>query len=154
MNRERRTIVILRLLSCALALGVLSTGISQAADIPKEGSFAYDLFVNNVVKVVPMSKEHSVVSFTGLNIIEGGGVFDHSTASCTGLEDFWVGRPSTGNILCIGVDPDGDKTFWVGPTQELFPSSTRYSFNLTDGTGKYTGISGTSTCDDLFHQYR
>ena len=76
----------------------------------------------------------------------------HGTAwVCPGMNDLLKGVSLASQGYCIVTDKDGDKAFvaWKG-RKETEPNKGGGDFQWTGGTGKYSGIKGNNTFEDVF----
>lgn len=129
-----------RLANAALAgaLAVLATAAVAAQPLPKEGTFAFRACWSGTRNVVAISKTHvgSSFEFTGEAVAdEPGGLFDRNTFQCEGM-GARLGKQRIGDVICVGVDPDGDKHM----ERYTLKNDGKWHRKEITGTGKYEGI--------------
>lgn len=138
-----------RFTACALAIGVaLSLNTANAADQARKGTFTAKFGWNSVGKTYEMEKNRLfwVGDFTGtLFNDKSGGFMDRAAVSCPGTNDIRLdGQTSVAQGNCIVTDAQGDKAFASWWSKGPFPGPFHGEFTWTGGTGKFTGIKGSS----------
>lgn len=115
-----------------------SAASALAADMPKEGTYAYTACWAGTAKVIPFSKTQtgSSYEFYGMTRTEPpGGMFDKASFRCVGAAGSFD-KKYTSVVTCMSVNADGDKVL------SLFQAGDdhKYSRQTIAGTGKYEGI--------------
>ena len=132
--------VIQSTLSLAIACSAAS---ALAADLPKEGKYAFTACWAGTAKVIPFSKTQtgSSYEFFGTSRSEPpGGMFDKASFRCVGAAASFD-KKYTSIVTCVSVHADGDKIlsyFQAGDDH-------KYSRHTIAGTGKYAGVVINST---------
>lgn len=124
-------------LAGALAVSAAATAASQ--QLPKEGSFAFRACWSGVSKSVAASKTDLAynLELTGETISdEPGGLYDHNTFHCVGMGARSGKTRTMGDMICVGVDPDGDKHM----ERYTLRKDGQYHRRKIMGTGKYEGM--------------
>lgn len=121
---------------CAI---VAFSGTALAVDMPKEGSFAFDLCGVVQLEGGIQGKQLSIVHYVLLvntRTEPAGGPFDRQSARCWGTAGTVAGK-SQELGYCEAVDQDGDKwyTKYQGNTE-----GTGGTYTAVHGTGKYAGM--------------
>ena len=127
----------------ALTAALASTGLSLAADLPKEGSYDYTTcFTRNTTRI-EYSKTHFAYSHedTGTSVSNPpGGLFDNETVRCVGMTASFDSK-NWGSTVCIGVATNGDKRL----TRFWYDSDGKYLREAVNGTGQYDGMETTGS---------
>jgi len=126
------------LIPAAALVAAAAIGSAIAADIPKEGNYDYTACWSGVSSAIAFSKTHSAFSYemTGTNrSSKPGGMFDRHSFRCVGMNAS-LGGKNTGNTVCEGIDPDGDKRLSYF---SIAADGTVIRENVV-GTGKYDGM--------------
>jgi len=138
MNTKHNPKTLLTTAALAAALAVsAAAGASQHP--PKEGKFSMRNCWSGVTKVVALSKTHVAYSFemTGESIAdEPGGLFDHQTFQCEGLGARSGKKRTIADLVCVAVDPDGDRHM----DRHVLGKDGQLSRIDLAGTGKYEGM--------------
>ena len=127
--------VIQSTLSLALACSAAS---ALAADLPKEGKYAYTACWAGTSKVIPFSKTQIGMSYElfGTTRTEPpGGMFDKSSFQCVGSNAIFD-KKFTSIVTCVAVNADGDKVLSYYHAGD----DRKYARQTIAGTGKYAGI--------------
>ena len=135
-----------RCMRSAFALGAaMFFGTSaMAADLPKEGTYGGPYYAFGTLKATRVGKELILFVIDENGLSQGNGWFDHMTWHCWGMASFvnGVGAP---HGSCVGTDPAGDQISrdwvhekWSSPDAK----NVHGSFTITEGTGKFAGVSG------------
>lgn len=126
------------MISVALIFAATSSGLTLAADLPKEGNYDFYACTSGVVNEIAFSKDYRVMSIEqrGSTLsIPPGGMLDKGVFHCLGLWTVFTGKNVYSNY-CELVFAGGDKilaTFTPGPDG----TSIR---DTVVGTGKYEGL--------------
>jgi hypothetical protein len=125
--------------SAAMAFGAAV----MADDLPKEGTYSTTYSGFGTVKISPIGKERVLVVWdeNGLTV---GGLVDHMTWHCFGLQDIANGMAEL-HGYCVGTDPAGDQVVHNVASNGRFAVNEKshdFSGTYMSGTGKYAGISG------------
>ena len=130
-----------------LALLIVASPFSAfSAETPKEGNYDYTACWSGVNNTITFSKTHTGSSFelTGtLRSNPPGGMFDKSTFRCVGINASLDGKVTASNV-CETIDVDGDKRLLSFSNVDGKITRTNVA-----GTGKYEGMSLTSTVEQL-----
>jgi hypothetical protein len=137
-----------RNISVAYALALAAACLSSsafAADLPKSGTYAahYGWTFSGQVQELGANRTVYAGVVAGVIFNEAGKGFLHKArVDCTLMNDVNQGRANA-NGTCVVTDAEGDKAFleWkCTGTMPACPGDERWG----GGTGKYTGMSGTS----------
>jgi hypothetical protein len=132
----------------ARAAAIAAAGLSlaaAAADLPRSGSYSahYAWTFSGEVQEVGPNRMVYVGALPGVTFNDAGKGFLHKTRTdCTILNDVNQGRANA-NGACVVTDGEGDKAFLEYKCSGPMPTCPG-EFRWVGGTGKYTGISGTS----------
>jgi hypothetical protein len=136
-SQARSTAMKSMLASMAVVL-TLCTAPAAAAEFPKTGSAEYDTYyVDNVVAKIDSGAGTGVIGIT--RNVKGEGSFHDMSVRCL---YHWsvVGETNHVNGSCVHTDKDGDNVF------ATFDDKTT---TLIGGTGKYKGITGTVSYNNV-----
>ena len=139
-------------MSRALIIGffviILSIVISSFsyAEMASEGSFSGTNFYSGKHKVIPLDKEHFVISYENFGVR----VSDSKTGPFHAMASHNVGvfyfENGIGKLkgFVINTDKDGDKIIWEisEDASQMTPSPTKGKGKALEGTGKFKGIQG------------
>jgi len=129
---------------CVLALSAAVLGSAAvASDLPKEGTFTTTLSAVGTYKPITAGKNLWAVIFDDTQISIGGGLMDHLTWHCIGVNSGINGQQAVkGN--CVATDPGGDQIFidFTGDPSAVDAKVITGKSTFVDGTGKYAGITG------------
>lgn len=92
-------------------------------------------------------KEHSLFTYDvlGVGINDAGQGFLHNTSvRCVGSIPVTKGEYDSEHGVCVLVDKDGDQVFVRYTASGRLGATGKVKANYIGGTGKYTGISGSS----------
>ena len=128
----------------ALILGITS---SSALAQMKEGTYSGTYSGFGTAKATPIGKDRLLVAVDETGFTLTNGFLDHVTWHCWGTADYSNGIGQTQGGYCVGTDPAGDQLAITISDEKHAPDQKSWngSVNLTAGTGKYTGISGSGT---------
>ena len=132
-----------------LALLIVASPFSAlAGELPKEGSVDLTSCWSGVAtNVITFSKTHTANSWglTGTNRSNPpGGYADKNTYQCVGLTASFDGKVTVTGV-CEVKDADGDKRLG----HYSFVDGKETFYNIVAGTGKYEGMTLTSTVEQL-----
>lgn len=114
-----------------------------AADLPKEGQYAFTACFSGVSKLISFSKGFRGYSYEllGTNRADKtGGIMDHTSFRCVGANTL-LGGKRTIDVLCEIKDSDGDKQL----ARIGMDANGRQTREVVAGTGKYEGMQMTGT---------
>jgi len=140
--------------SVAYALAVAAVCLSvpaSAADLPKSGTYTahYGWTFSGQVQELGANRVVYVGVVPGVIFNDAGKGFLHKArVDCTLLNDVNQGRANA-NGSCVVTDADGDKVFVEWKCTGAMPACPGDE-RFTGGTGKYNGISGSSTFQGNF----
>jgi hypothetical protein len=134
---------------------IFGSPLALATELPKEGDFAVTSFsVGQPRKTLPVANGGNALMFEDSIVYTndaGQGLLDDMTGRCFVLGNYEGNRPGQGTPAdfhfsgyCTTVDRDGDiifSTFNFSRKENAPIVGTRA---YTGGTGKYTGLTGTS----------
>ena len=126
------------IISVAMFVAATSSGLTFAADLPKEGNYDFYACTSGMVNEIAFSKDYRVMSIEqwGSTLsIPPGGMLDKGVFHCLGLSTVFSGK-NVYSHYCELVFAGGDKilaTFSPGPDG----TSIR---DTVAGTGKYEGL--------------
>jgi hypothetical protein len=130
---------------------VLTAAFAFATAAPaqaKEGTASFTFAGFGTVKATEVGKDRLLFVFdeNGLNEGSSDPMFDHATWHCSGLGDFTKGMGQA-HGYCVVTDPGGDQFVYNVVTEKwsLGQKSFKGSVTLTEGTGKFAGITGSGT---------
>jgi hypothetical protein len=122
-------------------MGILAacvTGLTSAADLPKEGKYEFTACWSGASNNISFSKDHAAFSYEMTGTVRSnppGGLFDNNTFRCVGM-NAQLGKKQSATAVCEAVDPDGDKRLTYF---SLGADGNTVRENVT-GTGKYEGM--------------
>jgi hypothetical protein len=140
----------------AVLAAVLVSGLALAAEepapLPKEGSGTGVAIGSVTLKVLPLGKDRSQMTweFLGANVADDGKGLAHNTSiRCIGSALYVEGVPEGYVNSCAVTRPDGDQYFMTEKlTSSTGPAAkggiSKGTSTITGGTGKLAGITGTS----------
>jgi hypothetical protein len=132
--------------ACLLAVpAVLILGISSPSSAQmKEGTYSGTYSGFGTAKATPIGKDRLLVAVDETGFTLTNGFLDHVTWHCWGTADYSNGMGQIQGGYCVGTDPAGDQLAITISDEKHAPDQKSWngSVNLTAGTGKYTGISG------------
>jgi len=130
-----------------LAALILEITSSSALAQMKEGIFSGTYSGFGTAKATPIGKDRLLVAFDETGFTLTNGFLDHVTWHCWGTADYSNGMGQTQGGYCVGTDLAGDQLARTFSDEKHAPDQKSWngSLNLTAGTGKYTGISGSGT---------
>src|SRR5262245_6383982 len=95
----------------AFLVFTFSPSVVVAAELPKEGSYAYTGCWSGVSSIITFPKNHTASSYEMTGTTRSNppdGMFDKNTFRCVGMNASLDGK-FTGSTVCETVDVDGDK---------------------------------------------
>ncbi|MEZ2307188.1 hypothetical protein AB6809_11190 [Paraburkholderia sp. RCC_158] len=126
---------VLYLVGTATAIAQDATAVAR---LPRDGTTTYVTYYTSHVlakQALSANDKGAVLEVLGVTRnTDGKPYFDNMSVRCIGYAQT-VGGKFGGQGNCVETDPDGDKVF----TTFDYVSATH---NITGGTGKYEGISG------------
>jgi hypothetical protein len=135
--------------ACLFAVAaVLSLGIASPSSAQmKEGTFSGTYSGFGTVKATPVGKDRLLVAVDETGFTLTNGFVDHMTWHCWGTQDYTNGMGQIQGGYCVGTDQAGDQLALTLSDEKHAPDQKSWngSVTFTNGTGKYTGISGTGT---------
>jgi len=137
-----------RNMSVAYALALAAACLSSstlAADLPKSGTYAahYGWTFSGQVQELGKNRTVSAGVVAGVIFNDAGKGFLHKArVDCTLMNDVNQGRANA-NGTCVVTDAEGDKAFLEWKCTGAMPACPGDE-RWVGGTGKYTGMSGTS----------
>jgi hypothetical protein len=142
------------LLASTAVLLSLPAMAGDQAPVPREGSSSYVTLGSGTMKVLPMGKERSQVSweFLGVQVSEDGkGITHNASVRCVGVSHV-VNDGMEGYLnACTLTRPDGDQIF---VTEKLVSgkrgAASSGTSTIVGGTGKLAGIQGGSEWTRFF----
>jgi hypothetical protein len=140
---------------------ILGTPWAVAADLPKEGDFAVTSYsVGQPRKTLPVANGGNALMFEDSIVYtndSGQGLLDDMTGRCFVLGNYEGNRPGQGTPAdfhfsgyCTMVDRDGDMIFSTFNFSRKENAPIAGARAYTGGTGKYTGLTGTSEYKPTF----
>ena len=116
------------------------------AEMEKEGSFSGTNFYAGSHKIIPLDKEHFVLSYEnfGVRVSDStAGPFNAMSSHNIGVIYFENGVGKTRGYL-TNTDKDGDKIIWEinEDAAQMAPNPTKGKGEIMEGTGKFKGIQG------------
>ncbi|MGA2468641.1 MAG: hypothetical protein ABSH06_30415 [Thermodesulfobacteriota bacterium] len=135
-----------------LSLVVLvAFGTETEAQIPKEGTGSMTFVYSGTYKALPMGQERLQMSYEIMGVIIGDTsdvLFHNASVRCLGALHAVKGE-SNNNGFCVGTRPDGDQIFWTYQSTGKLGAGGKGTSTLVGGTGKLTGIQGSSEYTDV-----
>jgi hypothetical protein len=132
----------MRLCMLALSSAVLSTA-AVASDLPKEGTFTTTVSIVGTYKAITLGKNLWAAIFDDTETTIGGGLMDHLTWHCMGVNSGINGQQGAkGN--CVTTDPGGDQMF-IDFTSDPAATDAKVvtgKSTFVEGSGKYVGVTG------------
>ncbi|MEN8123077.1 MAG: hypothetical protein ABFS35_22250 [Bacteroidota bacterium] len=138
-----KKIIITLIMMIAFSLAFFQVSYAEMA---KEGSFSGINFYAGSHKIIPLDKEHFVLSFEnfGVNVSDSeAGPFHGMSTHNVGVIYFENGVGTTRGYF-TNTDKDGDKIIWElnEDSAHMAPNPTKGKGKIMEGTGKFKGIQG------------
>lgn len=135
------------MISVAMIFAAASSGLTFAADLPKEGSYDYKAcFTRNITRI-DFSDAHRAYSYnetaTAVSATPGG-MFDGDTVRCVGTIAISSGK-RMGISTCEGVAKNGAKRL----TRFQYSADGKLVREEVAGTGMYEGMVTTGTAKEV-----
>jgi hypothetical protein len=121
------------------------------AQIPKEGTSSMTFVYSGTFKFLAMGQERFQNTYENMGVIIGdtGNELLHNTSvRCLGASHGVKGEYNNSGF-CVGTRPDGDKVFWTYRSTGKMGVGAKGTSTLVGGTGKLTGIEGSSEYTDF-----
>jgi hypothetical protein len=126
------------MISVAMLVAVTSSGLTFAADLPKEGSYDYKAcFTRNITRI-DFSDAHRAYSYneTATAVSDTpGGMFDGESVRCVGTVSISNGK-RTNLSICEGAAKNGSKRL----TRFQYDADGKLVREEVAGTGMYEGM--------------
>ena len=126
-------------------------GTEAKAQIPKEGTGSMTFVYSATFKALPMGQERLQMTYENMGVIIGDTsnvLFHNVSVRCLGALHAVKGE-SNNNGFCVGTRPDGDQIFWTYQSTGKLGVGGKGTSTLVGGTGKLTGIQGSSEYTDF-----
>jgi hypothetical protein len=117
------------------------------AQLPKEGTSAGTASFSGAFKALPMGQERVQMTYEvfGVNLLDGGeGLLHNTSFRCLGALHAIKGVYEDDSGFCVYTRPDGDQAFQTYKATGRLGVGGKGTGVLVGGTGKLTGIQGTS----------
>ena len=126
---------------------ILSFGMTAEAQLAKSGKFSGKFAVAG--KVLSMHMQGKAPAFILAEYFgsttndAGSGIFHMNSSKCAFAIEVVQMPKTTGTGYCTFRDADGDTANFRASSKGILGRSTEANFTITNGTGKYKGITGT-----------
>ena len=146
---------LLSTMAVAIAFSLSALPLAPAQTM-KEGKSTGTYVGWGTVKVTAVGKERTLVTFEDFGPGKANGIFDHTAWRCWGIGDFVNGKGRS-HGYCLGQDPTGDQVVqdWTETEDHTLDAKLlRGVLKFTNGTGKFSGITGSGTYEDRGNEWK
>ena len=135
-----------------LVIILVAFGTEGKAQIAKEITGSGTCAYSGTFKALPMGQERVQMTYESMGVLVGDtseDLFHNASLRCLGALHALKGEYNNSGF-CVATRPDGDQIFWTYKSTGKLGGIAKGSTTTIGGTGKLTGIQGTSEYTEFF----